>query len=64
MTEGQSRVTPADLARRWGLRPLQVRRVLRSLYGTLKQQDRGLRWHLTQAEIARVTAEAKRRRWC
>ncbi len=64
VTESQSRVTPADLARRWGVRPLQVRRVLRSLYGTLEQQRREPRWSLTQAEIVRVTAEAKRRGWC
>ena len=58
-----SRVTPTDLANRWGIRPLQVRRVLRMLYGTLKRQDRGSRWYLTQSEVARVTAEAKRRGW-
>jgi hypothetical protein len=61
MTQGLLRVTPADLAHRWGVTPLQVRRVLRSLYGTRK--DRGPRWHLTPAEIALVTAEAKRRGW-
>jgi hypothetical protein len=59
-----ARVTPADLAHRWGVTPLQVRRVLRSLYGTLKRQGRRPRWYLTPAEIARVTAEAKRRGWC
>jgi len=57
----QSRVTPADLAHRLGTTPLQVRRVLRSLYGTLKRQDRGSRWYLTPAEVARVISELKRR---
>jgi hypothetical protein len=60
----QSRVMPADVARRWGVAPLQVSRVLRSLYGTLERQDRGPRWHLTPAEVERVAAEAKRRGWC
>jgi hypothetical protein len=59
-----ARVMPADLAHRWVVRPLQVRRVLRSLYGTLRRQDRGPRWCLTPVEVARVTAEAKRRGWC
>ncbi len=63
MTKGLLRVTPADLAHRWGVTPLQVRRALRSVYGTLKRQDRGPRWYLTPAEVARVTAEAKRRGW-
>jgi len=38
--------------------------MLRSFYGTLKRQDRGPRWYLTQTEVARVTVEAKRRGWC
>ncbi len=63
MTKGLSCATPVDLAHRWGVTPLQVRRVLRSFHGTLKRQDRGPRWHLTPVEIARVTAEAKRRGW-
>ena len=50
MTKGLSCVTPTDLAHRLGVTPLQVRRVLRSLYGTLERQDRGGRWHLTPAE--------------
>lgn len=58
-----SRVTPADLAHRWQVSPLQVRLVLRSLYRTLKRQDRGPRWYLTQAEVDRVTEVAKRRGW-
>ncbi len=62
--KSQSGVTPDDLARRWNVRPLQVRRVLRALYGTLAAQGREPRWHLTAAEVARVTAEAKRRGWC
>jgi len=62
--KNQSRLTPTDLAHRWGVTPLQVRRVLRSLYGTLKRQDRDPRWYLTQAEVARVTVEARRRGWC
>ncbi len=52
MTKGLVHVTPIDLAHRWGVTPMQVRRVLRSLYGTLKRKDRGSRWHLTPAEIA------------
>lgn len=56
-------MTPADLAHRLGTTPLQVRRVLRSFYGTLKRQDRGPRWYLTSAEVARVMAEVKRRGW-
>ncbi len=59
-----SRVTPADPAHRWRVRPLQVRRILRSLFGTLKRQDRGPRWCLSPAEVARVTVEKKRREWC
>jgi hypothetical protein len=61
MTKDQSRVTPADLTRRWGVRPVDIRRMLRSLYGTLKRQDPGPRWHFTPAEVARVTM-AKRRK--
>lgn len=49
-----SRATPADLARSWRVRQLQVRRVLRSLFGTLERQDRGPRWYLTQAEVAQA----------
>ena len=64
MKKSLPRVTPTDLAHRWGVAPLQVRRVLRSFYGTLKRQDRGPRWYLTQTEVARVTVEAKRRGWC
>ena len=64
MTKRLSRVTPTGLAHRWGVTPLQVRRVLRLFYGTLERQDRGSHWHLTPAEVARVTAEAKRRGWC
>lgn len=62
--KSQGRVTPGDLAQRWKVRPLQVRRVLRALYGTLAAQWRGPRWYLTADEVARVTAEAKRRGWC
>ena len=61
MTKDSLRVTPADLAHHLGVRPLQVRRILRAFRGTLKEQDRGPRWYLTQAEEARVTAEVKRR---
>jgi|GEM_PF-3995720 len=57
----QTRVTPRDLAQRW---KLQVRRILRALYGTLEEQRRGPRWYLAPAEVTRVTAEAKRRGWC
>lgn len=57
-------LTPDVLARRWNVTPLQVRRVLRALYGTLEAQGRGPRWHLTAAEVSRVTTEAKRRGWC
>ena len=64
MTMDLSRVTPTALAHRLGTTPLQVPRVLRSLYGTLSKQDRGSRWYLTQAEVASVTVEAKRRGWC
>lgn len=46
-----------------GARSLQVRRVLRELYGTLEQQGRGPRWYLTEAEVTRVAAEAKQRGW-
>lgn len=57
-------ITPNDLAQRWKVRPLQARRVLRALYGTLAALGRGPRWYLTAAEVARVTVEAKRRGWC
>ena len=63
MRKDPSRVTPADLAHRLGTTPLQVRRVLRALRGTLEKQGCGPRWYLTQAEVAHVTAEAKRRGW-
>ena len=63
MRKDPSRVTPADLAHGLGVTPLQVRKVLRSLYGTLNLQDRGPRGHLTPAEVARVVAEGKRRGW-
>lgn len=50
----QTHLTPDDLALRWKVRPLQVRRILRALYGTLAAQGRGPRWHLTAAEVARA----------
>lgn len=62
--KSQTHLTPDDLARRWKVRPLQVRRVLRALYGTLETQGRGPRWYLTADEVARVTTEAKRLGWC
>lgn len=43
--------------------PKHVRRILRAFYGTLDAQRRGPRWYLTSPEVARVTAEAKRRGW-
>lgn len=54
----EERITPEDLAQRWKVRALQVRRVLRSLWHTGGARPR------TPGEVARVTAEAKRRGWC
>ncbi len=61
VTKDSSRVTPADLAHRLGVTPLQVRRVLRDLCGTLKKQDRGPRWYLSEAEVADVTRTVRGR---
>lgn len=60
---GLTNATPEELAGMFGVSALQVRRVLRLLFGTLERQGRGYRWYLTESEVAQVMAEARRRRW-
>ena len=55
-------VTPRDIARKLGVRPLTVRRILRSLKGTLQKQGHGVRWLLTPEEVAHVKAIVQARK--
>ena len=55
-------VTAKDIAGKLGVRPLTVRRILRSLKGTLQKQKRGVRWLLTPEEVAHVKATVQARK--
>ena len=55
-------VTPRDIAGKLGVRPLTVRRILRSLKGTLQKQKRGARWLLIREEVAHVKAIVQARK--
>src|SRR5262249_7843715 len=49
-TLAEEQVTPRDLAVELGVKPIEVRRVLRAHLGTLRSQGRGKRWILTSSE--------------